>query len=221
MAPNPHKLTLSKDAFGQGANGSGNGNNGSNYPTEVRLIVSGSAGGKAIDSLASDWKVDGFGKERGKTKLAGIIYELGHGEKADPSLEAFSVANEAPGFVPVTLIHPLVGGPSQDFHEPNAAPPQVFIAYSLPTIYKADDVQGDNEEKWLNLLKTASERSLTLELAVGADDTVREAVEKLLGKAWDEEAERVKGEGKDVNTTGVRIIFGESRLHRKQRRVAV
>ena len=206
MAPNPHKLTLSKDAF---AHPSEAPKNVDEYPGQVRLVVCGSAGAKAIDSLAVDWKQSGLGKIRGKTTLAGIVYELGHGEQADKALEAFSVANEAPGNVPVTLVHPLAGGiEAAKLPPPNTAPPQATICFSLPTIAKAGDIQGAAEEKWLALFKEASERGLTLEIALtGGDESVREAVEKLLGKAWDEEAERAKRDDKDVSTTGVRIVF--------------
>lgn len=208
MAPNPHKLTLSKDAFSPSSEGQ-NSNSNDDYPSQVKLVISGSAGGKAVDSLAVDWRQNGFGKEKGKTTLSGIIYELGHGEKADPALEGFSVANEAPGNVPLTLIHPLVKGVDGGFPPVNTSPQHAYFNFSFPTITKAEQIQGkENETKWLAIFKEASQRSLTIELSLGGDESVREAVEKLIGKAWDEEAERAKAEGQDVNTTGARIIFG-------------
>jgi hypothetical protein len=199
--PNPHNLTLSKDAFSHS-----NESKADEYPSEVKLVICGSAGVKAIDSLAIGWKEDGFGKTKGKTTLTGIIYEVGHGETADSAMEQFSVAHKVGG-VATTLIHPLPKGVSGGFPPKDTAPPQVHINYSLPTIHKAEEIQGANEEKWLAFLKEASERSLTVELGIGGDESVREAVEKLLGKAWDEEAERCKKEDKDVNTVGARIIF--------------
>lgn len=207
MAPNPHKLTLSKDAFSPSSEGQNGGSN--EYPSQVKLVISGSAGGKAVDLLAIDWRQNGFGKNKGKTTLSGIIYELSHGEKADPALEGFSVANEAPDNVPLTLIHPLVKGVDGGFPPVNTSPQHAYFNYSLPTITKAEQIQGENEQKWLALFKEASQRSLTIELSLGGDESVREAVEKLIGKAWDEEAERAKAEGQDVNTTGARIIFGQ------------
>ncbi|UZJ57548.1 hypothetical protein CBS101457_006868 [Exobasidium rhododendri] len=223
MAPNPHKLTLSKDAFAPSNEAQSTVNE---YPEEVKLVISGSAGAKAIDSLAVNWKKDGFGMAKGKTALTGIIYELGQGEAADPTMEAFSVASETPGNIALTLIHPLVGGVNAKLPPPDSAPQHAYICFSLPTITKEEQLQGENEGKWLAMFKEASERKLTLELALDGDESVHEAVEKLLGKAWDEEAERAKENGEDVNSTGVRIIFdalastprshASSQLHRSK-----
>ncbi|PWN93595.1 hypothetical protein FA10DRAFT_26965 [Acaromyces ingoldii] len=218
----PHNLPpLSKDAFAPSPD---QGSTANNRPSLVRLVVSGSAGPKAVDALAQGWKKNGFGSGKNETQLSGIVYELARADKPEPALEAFGVSNEAPNNIPLTLVHPLTVASGQllpQLPAKDTAPPHAYIAFALPTITSAASLEGDNEAKWLAFLREASERNLTLELALpdprttsgkGTDEEaekIREALERVLGKAWDEEVERNKKEGEESgpNTKGLRIIL--------------
>lgn len=209
MAPRPQNLKLSQDAFQSASAGDGSAaRNG--RPEKVRLVIGGSAGIPALNELTLMFKQEGFGKEKKSTQLGGVAYEMQPNDKADSALDSFKVAFESPGNVPVTLIHPLPGAIDAKKLPPPDTPPQFAqVCFALPTIRSASEVQGDHEQKWLELFELASERKLTLELAVASDEKVREAVEKLLGKAWDQETAAAKKAGKEdeVNQNGVRFIF--------------
>lgn len=209
MAPKPQNLKLTQEAF-QNANAVDASAARNGRPEKVRLVIGGSAGIPALNELTLSFKNDGFGKEKKSTKLGGVAYEMQPNDKADVALDSFKVAFESPGNVPVTLIHPIPGAIDAKKLPPPDTPPQFAqVCFTLPIIRSASDVQGDNEQKWLELLEVASERKLTLELAIVQNEQVREAVEKLLGKAWDQEVEAAKKAGKEdeVNKNGVRIIF--------------
>lgn len=209
MAPKPQNLKLSEEAL-QNANAIDSSAARNGRPEKVRLVIGGSAGIPALNELTLSFKNEGFGKDKKSTKLGGVAYEMQPNDKADSALDSFKVAFETPGNVPVTLIHPIPGTIDAKKLPPPDTPPQFAqVCFTLPIIRSASDVQGDNEQKWLELFEVASERRLTLELAIVQSEEVREAVEKLLGKAWDQEVAAAKKAGKEdeVNKNGVRIIF--------------
>jgi len=88
----------------------------------------------------------------------------------------------------------------------------------VPTLTSADALRS-NLDEWLKFLATAGERNYTLELALpqggqGSEaEQLREAVEELLGKAWDASNEQAKQDGSDVLTNGARILIGEWPMH--------
>lgn len=210
MTPNPNNLTLSKDAMA-GPGGENGQTTGKERPSSVRVVMAGSAGIPAINDLTMKWKTEGFGKERNATKLAGLVYEMGEGDKTDVTLDKFQIAHETPGNLPVSLVHALAGAiDASKLPKPDTPPQFATVCFSLPTINSAKDIEG-NQQQWDEIFKVASERQLTIELALnGADESAREAVETLIGKSWDNESAQAKQAGTDeeLNSKGVRFVLG-------------
>lgn len=212
--PRKPDLKLSSDVFQQTNQlKTGNAATGLERPETVRVVLTGSASLPALDSITRKWKADGFGSKPGNTKLGGVVYEMLQSDKTDQTLDAFGIAHESPGNLPVTLVHPIPGDiDASKLPSPDTAPQFATICFSLPQIRSAADLQGGNEKKWLDLFKVASERELTLELSVVPnDDSVREALESILGKAWDQEVEAARKADNEasINEKGARIVIGK------------
>jgi len=190
-------------------------------PAQVTLVVGGSAGVVAVDALAKKLKESGkFGTTSG-TKLRGIVYEASHGE-GPGTTHNVTVSLGAENYTPITIVTPL----SSAATAANAAPPalpdaaakprHMATSYALPAFASAAALKA-HAEAWLALLDEASKRESTLDLALAASaakggkeaEELREAVEELLGKAWDREHERAKQEGweDNINNKGVRLVF--------------
>ena len=91
-------------------------------------------------------KIEPQTRPKSSTKLGGLAYEMQPNDKADLALDSFKVAFETPGNIPVTLIHPLSGTVDAKNLPPPDTPPQFAqVCFTLPTIRKASEVQGDNE----------------------------------------------------------------------------
>lgn len=187
-------------------------------PSQVTLVVGGSAGVVSLDALAKKLKEGGkFGTSSG-TSLRAIVYEASQGEGPD-STHDVTVSLGAENFTPITIVTPLsatTGAPA--LPDAKAKPRHMAQAYALPAFASAAALK-QHAEAWLAFLDEASKRGYTLDLALAQSaskggkeaEELREAVEELLGKAWDREHERAKAEGweDDINNRGVRLVFGE------------
>jgi len=214
---------LSKEAFGNAPQGNHSGGHSLTRPSEVTLVVGGSAGVKAIDELTQRIKKDGHFSSpaggEGQTQLHAIVYERNANETVE-SVESIRATLTATDNTPITVVHPLVagaGGAPPTLPE-RSAPHHMQLAFAVPTLTSADALRS-NLDEWLKFLATAGERNYTLELALpqggqGSEaEQLREAVEELLGKAWDASNEQAKQDGSDVLTNGARILIGEWPMH--------
>ncbi|PWN38832.1 hypothetical protein IE81DRAFT_332768, partial [Ceraceosorus guamensis] len=192
-------------------------------PTQLSLVIGGSGDAKDVDAVTQKYNSQGFGippSEGGSAiKLDRIIYERKAHEGVEDTAHIKATLG-ATNQVPLGLITPLheipkAGAPPALPKDAN--PVHMLLSYSLPSFTTAKALK-DNFEDWLKLFAEGSKQNLTFDIALPlatpaanqkeADD-LREAVEELLSKAWDEEVQRGKADGKsqeDIASNGLKIV---------------
>lgn len=225
---------LSKEAFGNNVQPSAttpkSKGHSTTRPSQLSLVIGGSGDAKDVDLVTQKYNVQGFGIPtaeggEGGVRLDRILYERKAHEGVE-DLAHIKVTLGATNQVPIGLITPLyevskAGAPPALPKDPN--PQHMMMSYSLPSFSTAKALR-DNFDDWLKLFAEASKQQLTFDIALPQassianqkeSDDLKEAVEELFSKAWDEEVNRSKAEGKsqeEISANGLKIVVGEHRV---------